>query len=396
MVLKYHISTSAITEDFIVRIWEAASDGVAAHVYETTLVEKNGSGVPTPGAGHQVIETLTVNGLDKVVHIIRMYGAVSANLLHEYNAEPRTDLLTVFAPIRFKVGDGGPDTPAANQDICITPELISLTTDDFVITRNNFGALHPTTHFTFDDSTGTWQLVNPDQFGANEEFTIQITPQVVSTVVNDSVVGKWFGGFVDISANTNYSASHLRKLIRFAGQCTYTFQALDTVPIGYAFVFTNFGTPSGTQVCTVQFLNGNLKWANTTKTTLDIPLYYEAAFVWDGTQWNLIYFIDSRIANAGAVPTGTILGTGSVNIGDVPGGDPLYTVTHNLDITGDYNVFLQIKSNTPASAASDNRIWSTFYHDTVVADKKNKFHFSIQEFAGELQNVSICWVIIKV
>ena len=133
MVIKYHISKSAFTENFLVRIWEAESDTVGAYVYETTLVEKNSSGVPTVGAGHQVIETLIVNGLDKVVHIVRMYGSTSGNLLHEYNVEPTSDIVTIFSPIQFKVGDGGDDTPEADQSICVTPELAGLEKTEFLI-----------------------------------------------------------------------------------------------------------------------------------------------------------------------------------------------------------------------------------------------------------------------
>lgn len=384
MTLKYHISPSALSEDFIVRIWEASNDGVGAHVYETTLA-----------APHSSPATITVNGLDKVVHIIRMYGDPSGNLLHEYNAEPRTDLLTVFSPVRFKIGDGGPDTPAADTDTCTTPEIVGLTTDEFVIHRANYGPLHPTTHFTFNSGTGEWTLTSPDLFNANEEFTIQVQPVVITTVVNDSVVGKWVAGFVDVSANTSYSATHLRKLIRFAGQCTYTFQIGDTIPIGYGFVFQNFGTPSGTQICTVQFLNGNLKWGAGTKTTINLPLNTEACFVWDGTTWNVVYISDSRWIDSSSAAVGDTLGAGQVSIGDVLSGDQLFTITHNLDITGDYAVFFSLKANSSGAHTASNRVTGCWYHDAVAADKKNKFYISLQELAAETQNLSIVWVIIK-
>jgi len=395
MEIKFIVGVSGYTENFLVRVWEAASDGVSAWLDETTLVEKNGAGVPTPGAGHQVSEPVIFSGRDNVTHIIRIYGVTSSNLYAEFRYEAMTALATVFMPLRFKVGDGGPDTPAADQDTCTTPELMGLTTDEFIIHRNNYGDLHPATHFTKAENSDTWQLVNPDQFGLNEEFTIKRLPQVITTVVNDSVVGKWFGGFLDVAANTNYDAAHLRKLIRFAGQCTYTFQLADTIPIGYAFVFQNFGTPSGTNTCTVQFLNGNLKWGNTTKTTIDLPLYFGAAFVWDGTQWNVIYYYDSRVVNATTTPAGTVMGVGLHFIGDIAAGDPVYTVTHNLNITGEYHVWLQVKSNDGTTAFRDNKLCHTWWHETVTATKKNQFKFSVQEISGETQNVSVVWVILK-
>jgi hypothetical protein len=61
MTLKYHISPSALTEDFLIRIWEAESDTPLAYVHEETVV-----------APHASPATITVNGLDKVVHIVRM------------------------------------------------------------------------------------------------------------------------------------------------------------------------------------------------------------------------------------------------------------------------------------------------------------------------------------
>jgi hypothetical protein len=391
------VGKSTITENFILRVWEASADGPGAHVYEdlTTLVEKNAGGVPTVGAGHQIEEPLTIPGMDSVTHIVRIIGATSGTVWAKYTHNPTVLVATITPPIQFKIGDGGPETPAANSDTCTNAALIGLTTDDFVIHRNNYGDLHPTTHFGFTSGTGTWQLNAPDQFGDNEEFTIKILPQIIANPVHDSVVGKQFGGFVDVSANTNYAASHLRKLIRFAGQCTYTFQLGDTIPIGYPFCFTNLGTPTGTGICTVQFLNGNLKWGSTTKTTIDLSLYTEAAFVWDGTQWNVWYIADSRTWQSSTIPPGTILGSGVYNIGDVAAGDPIYTVTHNLDITGDYHVLLQVKSNSNSTYFRDNKLCSTWYHDPSAPQKKNKFYFSLQEISGEVQNVSVVWLIIK-
>lgn len=391
------VGKSTITEDFILRIWEASADGPGAHVFEdtVTLVEKDAGGVPTPGAGHQVEEPMTVPGMDSVTHIVRIIGATSGTVWAKYTHNPTVSILQVYIPIFFKIGDGGPETPAAGTDTCTNADLIGLTTDDFTIHRNNYGDLHPTTHFSFDSPTGTWQLNAPDQYNDQEEFSIHIHPQVISTPVNDSVVGKMFGGFVDVAANTNYSATHLRKLIRMAGQCTYTFQVGDTIPIGYPFCFTNLGTPYGTNICTVQFLNGNLKWGSTTKTTIDLPLYTEAAFVWDGVQWNVWILVDSRVWQSSTLPAGTILGAGSYNIGDVAAGDPIYTVNHALNITGDYHVFLQVKSNNSAVYFRDNKLCSTWWHETDVNLKKNQFKFSLQEISGEVQNVSVVWLIVK-
>lgn len=392
MVLKYHISPSAFTENFIVRIWEAQSDGVGAHIHEETLVEKNGSGVATPGAGHQVPETIEVNGLDKVVHIVRMYGATSGTLYHEYNAEPKEDVVTVFDPIQFKIGDGGPNTPAANDDTYQNDLLIGLGDDDYMVHRANYGFLIPGTHYSTNSGTGSWQLTSPDVMNDQEEFTIIRKPVVITTPVNDSVVGKWFGGFVNVSSNTNYSATHLRKLIRFSGTCAYTFQSGDSIPIGYAFVFQHFGT-AGTG--TVNFNNGTLLWAGSPKTSIAIPSYCEACFVWDGTNWNVVYISQSTFVNTAAAPqAGDILGVVSVSLGDVPAGDPIYTITHNLAISGDYKLFPSIQSNSAATYFRDNKLGCCWYHHAT--DKPNKVYVSLQEISPEVQDITLCCLLVKV
>lgn len=393
MVLKYQISPyPALTQNMVLKIWEAGSDGSGAEIYTETIPEKNGSGVPTPGAGHQVINTIEVNGLDKVVHIVRLYSAVSAALLHEYNVEPKEDLVTVFDPIQFKIGDGGANTPLESDDTYQNDLLIGLSDDDYLVHRNNYGFLIPGTHYTTDSGGGAWQLTSPDVFNPEEEFTIVRKPAVITTVVNDSVVGKWFAGFVNISANTNYSSTHLRKLIRFSGTCAYTFQVSDTIPIGYAFVFQHFGT-AGTG--TVNFSNGTLLWAGSPKTSIAIPSYCEACFVWDGTNWNVVYISQSTFINTAAAPqAGDIIAVGSVSLGDVPAGDPIYTITHNQNVSGDYKVFPSIQSNNAATYFRDNKLGCCWYHHAT--DKPNKFYVSLQEISPEVQDITLCWLMVKV
>jgi hypothetical protein len=382
MTLKYHISPSGLSENFILRIWEAASDGVGAHVHEETI-----------NAPHTLPHTVTVNGLDKVVHIVRLYGAVSATLLHEYNVEPLTDVVTTFTPIQFKIGDGGPNTPAANQAICTTPELIGLAETDFLILRANYGPLFPTTHFTFTSGTGEWELNSPDQFngeGSGEEFTIIRLPKTVSTVVNDSVVGKLFAGFVDVSADTPYSATHLRKLIRFNGSPVYTFSG--SIPIGYIHCFNHMGSTAGT--ATINFSNGTLLYKGSPKASLSIPRGTEAAFTWDGTNWNAVYINESTwVDGAGTPVAGTILGTGRFLIGDVAAGDPLYTITHNLNISGDYMIVPTIETNNAANYTKNNKMGIAWHHHAT--DKANKVYVTLQEISGEVQDLYIAWVIIK-
>lgn len=392
MVLKYHVSPSVIDENFEVYIYEASNTTPGAHVAHQTLATG-------PGPGHPAPATLIFNGLDKVVHVVKMYSAISLALLHEYNAEPKVDIVTIFDPIQFKIGDGNPNTPAGGQPTATTPELAGLTTLDFLIFRNNYGILFPGIHFDFDSGTGTWNLIqdgdifNDDPVG--EEFTIIMKPSVVSTVVNDSVVGKWFAGVLDFAANTTYDAAHLRKLIRHTGTHWYEYD-IDP-PIGYGYAHINLGNTLGAgspHVLTIKFTNKPLLWIDgTTKATLDLLPRQHAMFTFDGDNWTVVYLVDATFADNPAIVAGTILLVGSQNLGDIPGGDPLITIIHNGDITGDYMIVGSFKNNNPADWGKNNKIcWSWHHHAT---EKKDKFYLTPQELAGEVQSVSFTYILIK-
>lgn len=399
MVLKYDISTSGISEDFVIRIWEAIDkDNPVGFVYEQTLVEKDSGGIPTPGAGHQVIEPIMVNGLDKVVHVLRMFGAVSNTLYHEANLEPRASSITGFSPIRFKIGDGGTYTPPVNTGVFGPhPSLVGLTTDGFIVFRNIVGALQPTNHYTFDGTAGTITLNEPDIFAEDEEITIQAIPGESNEIVNDSVVAKYFGPteanadiFVDITADISYIPAHLRKILRFNGAFTYSFD--DDVPKGYGFVFNNYGNPEAT--AHIAFNNAPLKWGATTKSTIDLAAFSSACFTFDGTFWNVVYLVSST----GNTTAGSIMATGTLVVGDVGAGDPDYEVVHNLGIVGDYMVLwsvMSILTNSlyPASRFYDNDISGTWFWHPV--NKPNRFVLTLQERAPGFQNMNIKWAILK-
>ncbi len=386
MVLKYHVSPSVIDEDFVIYVYEAANTTPGAHVATITLLKDGGGGHPAPA-------TVTFNGLDKVVHVVKMYTSVTNALLHDYNIEPVTDIVTVFDTIRFRIGDGQPDTPLAGTDVAITPQLAGLTTEQFIIFRNGYGALFPDIHYSFDGGTGTWQLIQlGDVFSGDpeEEFTIIPNPKAVSTPVNDSVVGKYFAGFLDVPANVSYDASHLRKLIRLSGSPNYEY--LIDPPVGYGYCFQHFGV---TGTATIKFTNKPLKWIDgANKATLELKSGREACFSFDGAFWNVVYLIDSAFAENPAIVPGTILGVGTAVIGDFPGGDPLLTITHNLAIAGNYMIFFGIDSKTGANFSKNNKMPQvTWWHHAT--DKPNKFHFSMQEITGEVQDFNLNWMIVK-
>lgn len=394
MVLKYHISpVPSLMEDMVVRIYEAGSEAPGQEVWEQVIAQAGVGGHPNP-------TTITATGLDTVVHIVRLYTAVSAQLLHNYTAEPRQDGVVVFDPIRFKIGDGNLYTPLAGSNSYSNPLLEGLAGNEYSVHRNNYGYLFPDVigvtepHIQTDDVLGAWTFIGNDQFNNGEEFLIQRSAQIVSNVINTSVVGKWFAGFLNVSSNTDYISAHLRNLIRFIGSPSYFFRAASAPPIGYAFVFQNYGAGAANSIAKVVFENAPLLWNNATKGEIDIPLYTEAAFVFDGNNWNVIYINDSRWQNSTSASSNSILGSGETVIPDVAfGADVNVLVTHGLNISGDYRVFYSIKSAGSATAGADNNMQIAWYHHSF--NKPNAFFFTVGDPYNQVTSFSIAWLLIK-
>jgi hypothetical protein len=84
-----------------------------------------------------------------------------------------------------------------------------------------------------------------------------------------------------------------------------------------------------------------------------------------------------------------VVGAGVLNIGDVPAGDPSWTVNHGLQVQGNYAVFFSWKSE--GNYAVNNKMPSPVYFNCTA----NSFEVSAQEISGETQNLSLAWLIIK-
>lgn len=386
MVLKYHISPTSLLEDMIVKIYESGSESPGQEVFTQNIPQAGGGGHPNP-------TTITAVNLDMVVHRVMLISAISANVLHDYTAEPRVDGVTVFDPIRFKIGDGNLYTPNVGENFYSNPLLLNLQENEYTVHRNNYGYLWHNEHINVDPSSAGFALLGTDEFNSDEEFIIQRKSTVTSTLLNSSVVGKWFGGFYDIVANTDYNnTDHLRKLLRFHGSVEFTFTAISSVPIGYLFIFQNFGVGALNSVSKVNFLNAPLLWNGATKSSIDVPLFSEAAVVFDGSNWNVVYLIDSKWQTTAVIPAGTFLGDGTLNLGNIPAGNHVYEVIHNLNITGDYNVMICLKG-TEATWVQDNNVTLVWWHHPT--EKSNKFKLSVEEWAPGVQNLSVYYRIYK-
>ena len=401
MNINYKISPyPALHENMVAKVYEVDVSGGVTEVDSLTILEKNGSGVPTVGAGHQVPNAISFNGLDKLTHEVRLYTA-SGTLLHKYQREPIDDIITIFDPIRFKIGDGGTHTPAVGSNSFTHPDMAGLLPTEYVVQRSGVGLCTEGIEIA-DNGSGFDLFEVGDKFGANESFLITRNNQVVQNIVNDSVVGKQFGPtignpqiYVDITSNVSYDPSvHLRKLIRMSGSgAKFHFGITPAPPVGYIFRFTNVGAYSLiTDTPIVYFDNAPLINGNTTAANFSLPFGSTCEFIFDGTNWNKS-IIEVGVPNPATALT--IEGRGLFNIGDVPGGGGTgWLINHGLNITGDYLVFLSVKSNNTADHSKDLKVSVAWWHDTV--DKPNNFYLGAAELTGVVQNAAIAWMIVKI
>lgn len=376
MEINYHISPSVNTEDFIIKVYEAQAP--TAEVGTLTI--------PAP---HDDPYSVSFTGLDKVPHILRMFGATSGNLLHYFDVLPTENVVTLFDDIRFKIGDGGALTPLAGSQVYKNSVLEGLTIDDFRIFRNGYGFLYPDLHFTF--SGDEISLAFPDVFGEEEEFLITRKPSAVETQVNDSVVGKQFGGnsaipemFIDVNTTVNYQPSHLRHLIRLAG-ANANYVLTGAIPIGYIFRVTNFGPyVSESDKGKVTFDNAPLLWGSSPKTELDIPFSGTYEFEYDGTNWNCTMY-----NAAPEPPAAKIVYAASVALDYINSTESLHTITIPFQLgINDYRVIGNVVAASPWQNNNDV-LW-------VVCNKTStSFGLAIRRIESGVHNLSFDFIIVR-
>lgn len=378
MEIFYHISPSENTEDFIVKVYEAQAPD--AEVGSITI--------PAP---HTAPYSVSFTGLDKIPHILRMFGANSGTLLHFFDDLPTENVVTIFDDITFKIGDGNALTPAVGDSVYTNPILIGKDINDLKIFRNGYGFLYPGVHYTFDSGAGAFTLTFPDVFGDEEEFLITRKPKAVATQVNDSVVGKQFGGnatipemFIDVTTTVNYTAAHLRHLIRLAG-ANANYVLTGAIPIGYIFRVTNFGPyalPSDKGKVT--FDNAPLLWGSTPKTELDIPFSGTYEFEFDGTNWNCtMYNVTDDPAAA------KIIYAATASLGLMNSTDKLFTVSFpGLIMGGDYRVVGSLVSTSSWNDAND----VTF---VIVSKLSTSFGVAVRKISSYNMNLLFDYMLVK-
>lgn len=379
MEIFYQISPSLNTEDFIVKVYEAQAPD--AEVGSITI--------PAP---HTAPYSISFTGLDKVPHILRMFAATSGTLLHNFDDLPTENVVTIFDDIRFRIGDGGEFTPNAGESSYTNPVLEGLSIDDLQVFRNGYGFLYPGIHFTKATESDQIALVFPDKFGDEEEFLITRKPKAVKTQVNDSVVGKQFGGnsaipemFIDVNTEVNYQPSHLRHLIRLAG-ANANYVLTGAIPIGYIFRVINFGPyASPSDKGKVTFDNAPLLWGSTPKTSLDIQFTGTYEFEFDGTNWNCTMYNVVQ-----ETPAAQIVYAATVDLGQMTATDQLFTINIPF-MTGvnDYRVIGNFVSNS-GNWNADNDVMF------VITNKlSTSFSLGVRRIASGTQKLKFDFIIVK-
>lgn len=374
MEINYHISPSTISEDFVIKIYEA----------QAPTAEVGTMTVPAP---HTAPFSVSFTGLDKIPHILKMFGATSGTLLHSFDDLPTENVVTIFDDIKFKIGDGQPLTPIAGAFSYINPVLADLAIDDLKVWRN--GTFYYPNQYAYD-SSGEIDLIYPDVFSDTEEWLITRKPKAVTTQVNDSVVGKQFGGnatipemYIDVNTTVNYAPAHLRHLIRLAG-ANANYVLTGAIPIGYIFRITNFGAYADpSDKGKVTFDNAPLIWGNTTKTELDIQFTGTYEFEFDGTFWNCTMYNVVQ-----ETPGAQILYAASVNLGINNVNDKLFPVTIPFTPNG-YRVIGNLVGQS-VNWNDDNDV--SF---VIVTKTPTSFQVAVKRLANTTQNLGFDFIIVK-
>ena len=375
MEINYSISPyPSLLQNMVARVYETAAPN--AEIQNIVLA--------TP---HTNPRNISFTGLDRVPHIVRLF-TLSGTLLHSYDVQPTANIVTIFDPIFFKIGDGGAKTPVAGTALYANADLAGLTNTGLVITRDGI-AQYPGRHYDVDITGGFHLLVNGDQFEDTVEWVIQRKPQALVNPINDSVVGKQFGGFVTVNnVPINYIPAHLRKLIMLSGaNGQYYFPAGTAIPIGYTFRFENHGAYTAiTDTATIFFNNAPLLMGNSTVTLFALPYRNIAEFTFNGTNW--ICTMDCRLTTQNP-PAAFISYIGTYRIGDVVSNNDVRTISIPLQSDLNYTVIGSLRSSN-SNLGNDNNV-------SVIIGLKglSSFMISTREYVRNIQTLDFDYILIR-
>lgn len=369
--------------NYVISPYPSLALNMVAKAYETQASTAEVANIVIP-APHIAPATVNFTGLDKIPHTIRLFTS-AGTLLHEFTLQPTENVVTVFTPIFFKIGDGGANTPAIGDVFYINAALAGKNNTNVEVFSNGM-LRYPGIHYDTDLSGGFHLLQAGDIFEADTEWMVQQLPDVVANPVNDSVVAKIVGGFIDVvNTNRNYSPVDLRKLVRLSGATgSYTFASGVAVPIGYSHTFTNFATyASLNDIPIISFLNAPLLQGNTPVNLYPLPYGSVATFTFDGTNWNLVSY-----ANTQAGVYAKIVHLGRFQVGDVAS-QLVVNITIPTQPDTDYWVCFNLYCQS-ANIDLDNDVIAV-----VAFQYTYQFSVMLREIQGNIQNLRIDYAILR-
>lgn len=389
--VQYVISPyPTLLQNMVVKVWENTNLDEGAEVQTIVIPEKNGAGVVTPGAGHQVQNVLVITALDRVPHTI-ILRTLSGTQLHKFTFEPTEDVITYYAPIYFRIGDGGANTPAVGTSQYVNGNLAGITNFQATIHRNG-GLMYPGVHFDMDPAGGFGFLAVGDVFEDLGEYLIQIVPQPVARPVNDSVVGKQWGAtssgganmHVDVTTNVNYGPEHLRKLIRLSGAGQFHFTVAP--PPGYPFRFINMvaGNPK------IYFDVANLIQPGGDVDEITLPTGGIIEVVYDGAKFNMTINNTDSIGN---MPYAAITHIDTVDVGNISFNQS-FTIGIPNQGTAAYLVVGSFRSK--AGAATPQKVLDCTLIHSIDVQTVDSFTVRVREEVGVNQNSLFHFAIMKI
>lgn len=116
-------------------------------------------------AGPQI--TLRTNSVDNVEQLLlNLLDSTTVTWTYEGSGAVKAHSAESVGTIRFKIGDGGTDTPAEGTNTFTSSALIGKTIDQFSVWRSGT-VIYPTDEYAFDTVTGTITFVGNFYLGEN-------------------------------------------------------------------------------------------------------------------------------------------------------------------------------------------------------------------------------------
>lgn len=214
-----------------------------ARKVSTPLIEETREEYPSPLAPSFNVLLPPSGSIDPVNYYVDFYESsdgIALDLLLAQFVVNAKDNLILSETRWYKVGEGGPVDPAADQDILSDPYLDGKTITK--VFKEGQGPLAPP-EYAYKDydlyAGGGVQLLNGQIFSAGERVAVEITYTGQQTLIAGAGM---YSAVVVITANTTLASTHRNKRIRCVGassRLVVTLENVAAVPEGTFYHITH-------------------------------------------------------------------------------------------------------------------------------------------------------------